>query len=323
MTFNNIINGFFPEIFLSLCILIQFLYNAYYIVLHQNKGYTFAKNIFYQSFIVLFLTFLLVLHSKNNVKILNNLFIIDNSVHIIKTIFLLVSIISLPLIFNTSLLQKIKVNDIFMLFLLSILAMLLLFGATDMISVYMVLEMQALCFYVFSGSDKRATYSTEISIKYFILSSLASIIFLFGSAMIYLSIGSLNFLTIKALLYEDTFFLDQNFYLIIGVLFIGLAFIFKLGVAPFHFWIIDVYEGSPLYATIIFSILPKFVIFFIFLKFLDIYSLFFSNFFFSLLEFLGLLSAFIGVYFTIYEKKLKRFMVFSILGQFSSVISIL
>jgi len=141
-----------------------------------------------------------------------------------------------------------------------------------MLTVYLLIEMQALCFYILAGFDRKSAFSTEAGLKYFITGSFISGIFLLGCVIIYGSLGTLNFNSLSLLL---TFSLSSdlgflNLIVLFGCFLITITFLFKLSAVPFHYWSPDVYEGSPLASTIIFSILPKISYFVFFIRWLSI-----------------------------------------------------
>jgi NADH-quinone oxidoreductase subunit N len=92
-----------------------------------------------------------------------------------------------------------------------------------------------------------------------------SCLFLLGFALIYLSVGSTSIEV-----YQSLLAFDINGYTLtsVGVCFILLAILFKLGAFPFHLWLCDVYEGSLISTTLFFAIVPKIVLFYILVKFL-------------------------------------------------------
>jgi proton-translocating NADH-quinone oxidoreductase chain N len=98
-----------------------------------------------------------------------------------------------------------------------------------------------------------------------------------------------------------------------------VVFLFKIGSAPFHFWMPDVYEGAPLASTIIFSILPKCAIFFLFLKLLAITDQFIEIKY--ILIFSGILSTLVGSFFALRQKRVKRFVIYSSIAQMGFLIS--
>ena len=80
-----------------------------------------------------------------------------------------------------------------LLILLSVLGMLFLISSLDLISLYLAIELQSLCFYVLAGLKRGSSFSTEASLKYFILGAFSSGLLLFGSSLIYGFSGTTNF----------------------------------------------------------------------------------------------------------------------------------
>jgi NADH:ubiquinone oxidoreductase subunit 2 (subunit N) len=158
--------------------------------------------------------------------------------------------------------------------------------------------MQALCFYILASFRRNSAFSTEAGLKYFISGSFISGIFLFGCSLIYGGLGTLNFNSIKLLLEFPLLdeFSGLKMFVLAGIMLITITLLFKVSAAPFHFWSPDVYEGSPLGSTIIFSIVPKIVIFNFFIKWLCTISVMFYD-MKDILVFVGVLSVFFGTFF--------------------------
>jgi NADH-quinone oxidoreductase subunit N len=212
--------------------------------------------------------------------------------------------------------QVISFAEFFTIFLLSLLGILLLVSSCDFLIAYLVLEMQALSFYVLACFRKTSSFSTDAGLKYFILGSFVSCIYLMGCLLVYGGLGTLNFNALMLLL---SFPLENNYQEIEKPIFIGfflivIALMFKLAIAPFHFWAPDVYEGAPLCSTIGFSIIPKIGLLYFFFKLLSIIGF---NFFIisELLIFSGFLSIFIGAFLALRQTKLKRLVLYSSLSQ--------
>ena len=101
-------------------------------------------------------------------------------------------------------------------------------------SIYLLLELQVLSFYILTSFKRNSTFSTESGLRYFILGSLISCIFLLGTSFLYGAVGSLNFHHLQLILtFQFSNFLDKYIEIFLGL--ITLAFFFKLTVAPFHF----------------------------------------------------------------------------------------
>jgi NADH:ubiquinone oxidoreductase subunit 2 (subunit N) len=99
---------------------------------------------------------------------------------------------------------------------------------------YIGIELLSLSFYLLTSLKIYSNFSTEAGLKYFILGAFSSGLLLYGSSLIYGSLGSINFSDIDLILID----FDVNFFelesLLIGFIFIIVAILFKLGAAPFH-----------------------------------------------------------------------------------------
>ncbi len=246
----------------------------------------------------------------------NFIFINDEGSRVIKILFIIICLTLLFPLIRSFKLQNLNFFEFFTIFLLSILALLLLLNAYDLISVYLIIEMQALSFYVLACFRRNSAFSTEAGLKYFISGSFISGIFLLGCSFIYGGIGTLNFLNISLLLsfnFANEHLIIKNF-ILIGIVLILISFLFKISSAPFHFWSPDVYEGSPLSTTIIFSILPKLIIFTFLIRWLSTLSFLFDSISF-IFTISGFFSVVLGTFFAIKQKRLKRLIVFSSIAQ--------
>ena len=167
-------------------------------------------------------------------------------------------------------------------------------------------------------------FSTESGLKYFVTGSFISGLFLFGCSLLYGILGTLNFQHLSLLLsipFEESYS-SLYYLLLIGVLLITITFLFKISAAPFHFWSPDVYEGAPLATTVVFSIVPKFAIFSFFIKWLCIINTIFSQVQYLLLI-SGILSVFVGTFFAIRQKRVKRLVIYSSIAQVGFLVAAL
>lgn len=309
---------FYPEIFFSIAILIQLLFNS---ILVNNVFYNFPiliREIFFQTFFILVCLLILLLNFKIEGFFFNFIFFTDQSTYYIKLFFVLCSCICLVFIFQGSIIQKLNFFEFYTIFLFCILSSLLLINTYDLLTFYLLLEMQALGFYVLASFKRNSAFSTEAGLKYFIFGSIISCFFLLGLSILYGITGSLNLHYLNLLfLFESSTYYDYS--LLIGIYFVVCTFLFKLAVAPFHFWVPDVYEGSPLSSTIIFAILSKILFIYLFAKWIFVLG----NLFFYLegiLQFVGILSVIIGAFLSLKQKRLKRFIIYSSISQIGFLI---
>ena len=319
-----ILKSFIPEIFFSLCILIQLVFNARLI---SNSRFNFPiidTEVFSQTLFILVCLFFLLSNVKIEGYLNNFLFLNDHGGNLLKCWVVITCILSLSIISRSAVFQKLNFFEFFTIFSLSIFSLLLLISSYDFISSYLVIEMQALCFYILASFRRNSAFSTEAGLKYFISGSFISGIFLFGCSLLYGSLGTLNFNNLSILL---SFPLENEliyikYMVVIGILFIFVTLFFKIAVVPFHFWSPDVYEGAPLSSTIIFSIVPKIVIFNFLIKCISAFSNIIYEFQFLFL-FSGVLSVFVGTFFAIRQKRLKRLVIYSSIAQVGFLVAAL
>jgi NADH-quinone oxidoreductase subunit N len=137
------------------------------------------------------------------------------------------------------------------LILLSTLGMLMLISATDLIALYLGLELMSLPSYVIAAIHRSSVRSTEAGLKYFVLGALSSGMLLYGASLIYGFTGTVNFAGIAHAAGQG------GIGLIFGIVFLFAGFCFKVAAVPFHMWTPDVYEGAPTPVTAFFAAAVK------------------------------------------------------------------
>ncbi|MBU6242838.1 MAG: NADH-quinone oxidoreductase subunit NuoN [Acidobacteria bacterium] len=134
-------------------------------------------------------------------------------------------------------------TEVFPLTLFAVAGMLLFPAANDLITLFVALEVLSLPLYLMAGlSRRRRLFSQEAALKYFLLGAYASAFFLFGAAFLYGFSYSVTLSGIHAAVIGGT---ANNIFLLIGMLFLSLGLLFKVGAVPFHAWTPDVYQGAP------------------------------------------------------------------------------
>jgi NADH-quinone oxidoreductase subunit N len=142
------------------------------------------------------------------------------------------------------------------LILLSAVGMGMMVSATDMLTLYVGLELQSLAAYVLASCMRRDSRSAEAGLKYFILGALASGILLYGISLIYGFSGTTLFDGVAAVFGEPAPHEIQVGRLM-GIVFVLAGLAFKISAVPFHMWTPDVYEGAPTPVTTFFASAPK------------------------------------------------------------------
>jgi NADH-quinone oxidoreductase subunit N len=138
------------------------------------------------------------------------------------------------------------------LVLLATVGMLIMISASDLIALYMGLELQSLALYVIAAFDRDNARSSEAGLKYFVLGALSSGMLLYGMSLIYGTSGSTSFAAIAGASAASA-----SLGLIFGLVFFVAGLAFKVSAVPFHMWTPDVYEGSPTPVTAFFAAAPK------------------------------------------------------------------
>ena len=136
----------------------------------------------------------------------------------------------------------------------SLLGISVMVSANNFLVVYVGLELMSLSLYALTALRRDHAVSTEAAMKYFILGALASGFLLYGLSMMYGATGTLDIPTVFEAIHKGTV---NPQVLVFGLVFIVAGLGFKLGLAPFHMWVPDVYQGAPTAVTLLISGAPK------------------------------------------------------------------
>lgn len=136
-----------------------------------------------------------------------------------------------------------KLTEVYPLTLFAVAGMMLFPVATDLITLFVALEVLSLPLYVMAGlSRHRRLLSQEAALKYLLLGAFSSAFFLFGAAYLYGYSGSVSLSGIKEAVTASS---GNSVFLYIGIAFVSVGLLFKVGAVPFHAWTPDVYQGAP------------------------------------------------------------------------------
>lgn len=308
---SYLLKSLIMEFFLLSSVLAILLYNASILSISNYNFPILDKETYNQSLFVLLICIILSFNTDFGSFSILTLFSNDITSISLKTLILIAMTGSLICGKPYFLSKQINLFEYYVLVLLALFSLLFLTTSTDLISIYLCLEMQSLCFYVLAAFNRYSIYSTEAGLKYFVLGAFSSCIFLLGSSIIYGLTGTTNLANL-ALLLSDLNISNLNFsILFFSIIFLLITIFFKLTAAPFHIWSPDVYEGAPLNSTIIFILVPKTVFLLLILRLF--YSTFFSFFFAfkSIFIFCGIVSVLIGSLLALQQKRLKRLLIYS------------
>ena len=145
-------------------------------------------------------------------------------------------------------------GEYYTLLLSSLLGMVVMCSARDLVSIFVALELLSIPAYLLAGWRKRDLKSNEASMKYYLLGVLASAVMLYGMSLIFGATGS----TILERIGRDLA-TNQQFEAVttVGIFFVITGFAFKVSAVPFHHWAPDTYEGAPTPVTAFLSVASK------------------------------------------------------------------
>ncbi len=199
------------------------------------------------------------------------------------------------------------------LLLTSIAGMLVLAWSTNLVTVFLGLELLSIPLYVLCATEMRRATSLESGLKYLIVGSLGSAVFLYGLALIYGATGSTDFSGIAAANGANGLSSDPLMLAGIALAVVGLAF--KASVAPFHQWTPDVYEGAPTPVTAFMAVATKAAAFGIFLRLFDVALIDSSTSWAPALAVLATVTIIAGNVGALGQSSLKRMLAYSSVAQ--------
>ncbi len=203
--------------------------------------------------------------------------------------------------------------EYFILCLFSILGMMILVSSYNFLSLYLGIELLALPLYALITMLQGNKLATEAAMKYFIMGALASGMLLYGISLLYGVTGSLSLIAVAEHLSISS--AAPSLTLMFGLIFVFVSLAFKFGAVPFHMWLPDVYQGSPIIMTLFIGTLPKLAAFGFAIRMLNdtFPSLHFH--WQPLLITMGILSLIIGNVVAIAQSNLKRMLAYSTIAH--------
>ena len=194
------------------------------------------------------------------------------------------------------------------LILFATLGMMLMISASDMLSLYVGLELQSLSLYVLAAFNRDDARSSEAGVKYFVLGALSSGILLYGITLIYGYTGTTDFMSISSALRDNG---PTHPGVVVGMVFVCAAMAFKVSGVPFHMWAHDVYEGAPTPVTAFFATAPKLAALALFTRFLFEPMLGLTAQWHQVIVFISVASMLWGSFAGLVQTNLKRLLAYS------------
>ena len=236
----------------------------------------------------------------------SNLYLVDHLSIFFKGIALLTGILFLFLNYNFfGALVKRREGEFLFLFLISIFGLMITASSTNLLIIYLGLEMIAFTSYLLTGWQKNIDRSREGAVKYFILGAVSSAIFLYGISIFYGLTGSLDIAGLAVANHAS----NLVFFISLFFIFIGIGF--KIAMFPMQFWSPDVYEGAPTSVTAYLSVGPKAIGFALLIRFMTLLQ---ADFIF-IIAILSVLTMTWGNIVAISQTNIKRFLAYSSIAQ--------
>jgi len=180
---------------------------------------------------------------------------VDQFAVLFKLLFAVASTLTLLLAQRYFQVKHIARPEFLALLLVSTMGMMVMAGTTDLIVIFLGLEIMSLPLYVMAGFNRRSLESNEAGIKYFIMGAFATGFLLMGIAFIY---GASETTDLRRIVTDFSYIsTNARLYLYAGSALLMVGFGFKVGAVPFHSWVPDVYQGAPTPVTAFFSVAPK------------------------------------------------------------------
>lgn len=257
---------------------------------------------------------LLVLMAEGGTKSsFSDLFIVDSFAVFMKVLALGASALAIIMSMDFNTREKMDRFEFPILIVIATLGMMVMISASDLMSLYLGIELMSLSLYVTAAFRRDSTRATEAGLKYFVLGALSSGMLLYGCSLIYGFTGTTSFVGIaSAVSAADT---SIGLGLLVGIVFLIAGLAFKVSAVPFHMWTPDVYEGVPTPVTAFFAAAPKIAGMALFIRafimpfgeLVDQWQ--------QIITFISIASMVLGAFAAINQKNIKRLMAYSSIGH--------
>ena len=265
-------------------------------------------------FAVLHLQFFL---DGNNLYGLSGMVVSDPMGHLLALCVGLATMLTLAYAWPTLAARDMLKGEFFSLTLFSLLGVSVMTSANHFLVIYLGLELMSLSLYALVALRRDHLVATEAAMKYFVLGALASGFLLYGLSMMYGATGSLVIPDVFEKIATGAINRDV---LVFGVVFVVAGLAFKLGAAPFHMWVPDVYQGAPTAVTLLIGAAPKLAAFAITIRLLVEGMLGLAVDWQQMLVVLAVASLLVGNIAAIAQSNLKRMLAYSTISQMGFVV---
>lgn len=226
--------------------------------------------------------------------------------------------------------EQFRIIEYPLILLFIITGAILLVSSSDIVSIFLSIELQSYGLYLVSTIYRNSELSTSAGLTYFLLGGLSSCFILLGTSLLYANSGTTNldgFYVLTSLSNitqdESVSIISKPFYLNISLLIMSVGFLFKVSAAPFHFWSPDVYDAIPTIVTTFVAIVAKISILIFLLELVHYTSNSFFPFNFSWRSSLlvsSLLSLIIGTVLGLTQFRIKRLFAYSTISHLGFIL---
>jgi len=171
----------------------------------------------------------------------------DNFALFVNLVLVAVGILTVFFTSQTAARDRLPAGEFYALMLFSMVGMMLMVQASDLLLMFLALETMSIAVYVLTGLRRDQIASSEAAFKYFLLGAFASSFFLYGIAFIYGLTGSTSLDRVGSVIAAQSMSGNPMILLAVGLLIVGFGF--KIAAVPFHMWSPDAYEGAPAVVT--------------------------------------------------------------------------
>ena len=280
-----------------------------------------CKALVYISVLGAMLTTLLLVaasYGSNTTEAFNGMFVLDNMAILLKIAVLLIVTATFTYGRGYLIERSIFKGEFYTLCMFATLGMMIMISANTMLVIYLGLELLSLSLYALVAFRRDDGRSSEAAMKYFVLGAIASGMLLYGMSILYGLSGSIELKGVASYVASQP--IMSNLVLLFGLTFIIVGLGFKFGVAPFHMWVPDVYQGAPTPVTMFLGSAPKIAAFAMTMRLLVGGVEFGSAGWQQMLIPLVVLSLIIGNIAAIAQKNIKRMLAYSTISHMGFVL---
>jgi NADH-quinone oxidoreductase subunit N len=268
-----------------------------------------SAQIMWLAILVMVAAIIAVAIGVGRIELFDGAFIVDPFARFMKILVLVGAIGAMILSFDEMAERKALKFEYPVLILLAATGMMMMVSASDLIALYLGLELQSLALYVVAAFRRDSTRSSEAGLKYFVLGALSSGMLLYGASLLYGFAGSTSFAAIAAASKAEG--AGHDLLLVFGLVFVLAGVAFKISAAPFHMWTPDVYEGAPTPVTAFFTSAPKVAAMALFIRVVITMFAGVQPQWQQIVVFLAVASMLLGAFAAIRQTNIKRLMAYS------------